>query len=428
MKKKIIKSLAGIGVLRIASIPVSLLVTIILARVLGVENFGFYTFILALVPLISLPVSGGLLQLLTREFTCYLQDQDVGSFECLIKVSSRLIIINTSVLVGGYVFSNYIFNISLGEKWEFFPIAILMVPLIGFTSIRSAILRSLKMPVLAELEGQIVQPLVVLMLIGLLYIFIEVNVLFALWCKLLATLTGLLFVSYVVRRSLSRIYKKKARGPTKNLNIWGFYKSLMPFTLMVAIGTLNTNIGTLLLGVMGSDTDVSAMKVAERGSQFVLLSLLLVNAVIGPYIVESWKSQNIDELQKLAKYSARGAFLIAVPISLFLLFFGDLAIEVLFGYEYSEIAYIPLCVLVVGQLVNVFTGSVGLLLVMSGHEMDTVKGQLVSLLVAFLACVVLIPKYGALGATLGITLGLISWNIILAVVVKVRLNIRPSVL
>jgi hypothetical protein len=42
------------------------------------------------------------------------------------------------------------------------------------------------------------------------------------------------------------------------------------------------------------------------------------------------------------------------------------------------------------------------------------------------ACVALIFAFGAIGAALGTTIGLVTWNVLLAIQVKRRLGIRPS--
>ena len=57
----------GIGAMRAAAVPVSLACSVILARMLGPDAFGQYAFIMALVPLLALPASGGVTRFLTRE-------------------------------------------------------------------------------------------------------------------------------------------------------------------------------------------------------------------------------------------------------------------------------------------------------------------------------------------------------------------------
>ena len=65
---------------------------------------------------------------------------------------------------------------------------------------------------------------------------------------------------------------------------------------------------------------------------------------------------------------------------------------------------------------------------MSGHENETLRGQVISLGVNIIACSVLIPLYGAVGAAAGVMIGVLVWNVVLAVRVRSQLGIRPSAL
>ena len=57
--------------MRLFQIPIGLGVSILLARFLGPEQFGQYTFVMVLVPLLALPITGGMQNLLTREVAAY---------------------------------------------------------------------------------------------------------------------------------------------------------------------------------------------------------------------------------------------------------------------------------------------------------------------------------------------------------------------
>lgn len=118
--------------------------------------------------------------------------------------------------------------------------------------------------------------------------------------------------------------------------------------------------------------------------------------------------------------------MIALPIGLVLVYFGKPLIRLAFGEEFTIVSFVPLVLLVGGQLVNVFFGSVGQLLSMSGHEKDTLTGQIVALVVNVIACATLIPFYGVVGAALGVSISIIFWNIILGVLVFKKLKIWPT--
>jgi O-antigen/teichoic acid export membrane protein len=200
----------------------------------------------------------------------------------------------------------------------------------------------------------------------------------------------------------------------------------MPFTLLVAASTLNAQIGILLLGWFSADDQVAAMQVAERGAMLVVLSLAVVNLVIGPHISQVHKTGDRVQIQDLSRYSARMAMLVALPIALPLIFFGAPILTLVFGEEYAEIATLPLAILAIAQVINVTFGSVGTLLTMSGFERDALLGQVVALVVNVIAAVSLIPIMGVVGAAIATAIGLVCWNFALGLLVMRRLKIRPG--
>ena len=196
--------------------------------------------------------------------------------------------------------------------------------------------------------------------------------------------------------------------------------------MIALVSAFNAQIGIIVLGVLSTDEQVAAMRIAERGGQFVVMSLTLVNMVIAPYIVRAHRDRDKVLLQNLAKKSARGSFLLALPVAAALVLGGEPLIRVAFGAGYSDIAYWPVVIIAVGQLFNVFFGSVGNFLSMGGYERETLKGQILAVVVNVALCIALIPFFGAIGAAVGVAMGIISWNSILFAMVKRRICISSS--
>ena len=82
-------------------------------------------------------------------------------------------------------------------------------------------------------------------------------------------------------------------------------------------------------------------------------------------------------------------------------------------------------VLALGQLLNAFSGPVGLLLNMSGHQKSVMKVVLAVLAWTLLANVVLVTYLGILGAALATASSIAIKNIWLLVVAKRKLGIVP---
>ena len=424
IKHPLIKSFFGLGALRMLSIPLGLLTSVILARGLGTDGFGQYSFVMSLIAIVVLPVSGGVPQLFTREVATYIHDKQWGFYRGALRAGHIWVMVSSLTILGGYFFVSSITNwLPENDKWKLLGVAVLMIPFLGLGAVRDGAIKGLGMPVYAELPGQFLQPV---LLIASYFILLDLDILSTqtvMWSQVMVACLVFFVASalfYLLQPS-DRKQQPAEYQPTE----WG--KALFPFTMLALVGTFNAQIGIIILGLLGSDEQVAAMRVADRGAQFVVLSLTLVNLVIAPHIVRAYRSKNKEQLQTLARQAARGSFAIALPIGLVLLFAGKPLLGWVFGEEYVS-AYYPMAILVMGQLINVFFGSVGYLLSMSGYERDTLKGLIVAVLVNVFLCAALVPAYEAIGAAIGVMISVVIWNVLLFMLVLKRLSIFSSVL
>jgi len=424
LKKQLIKNFMGVGVMKLLSIPIGLATSIILARTLGPQSFGQYAFIMALVPLIALPVSGGLPPLLTREIATFSHSKNWSLYQGALRVSHVWVLLVAVVVLLGYWVLAVVGLVPTDGKWSLLPIALFMVPLGGLSAVRSGTIKGLGLPAYAELPGQLIKPIVLLALLATLAWQGGLDTEAAIWCQVIGA--GLMFL--IASWMFLRVQPRDAKGAQPVYQIRNWRSALLPFSMIALVSTFNSQIGIIILGVLSTDEQVAATRVAERAGQFVVMSLTLVNMVIGPYIVRAHREADKKLLQDLAQKSARASLLLALPVALFLIIGGEPLIELAFGEEYAHISYWPVVILVGGQLVNVFFGSVGYFLSMSGHQNDTLKGLTLSVLVNIVFCIVLTPRYGAVGAAWSVLLSLVVWNIILAQMVRKRLAIKCSAL
>ena len=423
LRSSLVRSFLKVGAMRLLSIPVGLVASIILARALGPEAFGRYAFVMALIPLLALPVAAGLPQLLTREAARYSQSGSWGLYHGGVRTAHLWVIAVSGIIVASYFLGGHVVGLwpTVG-KWSLLGLAIFMIPLTGLNAVRNGAIKGLGHPALAELPSQLIQPVLVLTALGGVYLSGALTERTAILSQLAAASATLVFATCL----FLKVSPKRLVQVEHRLGHW-FY-ALLPFTLIGFVSTFNNQVGIVLLGVIGSDESVAAMRVAERGAQFVLLSLSMVNLVISPPIVRAHRSGDQERLQQLSRNSARLSLMIALPIGVLLIGFGKPVISLAFGEDYVSISYVPLVILVCAQIINIFFGSVGQLLSMSGYEKDTLKGQVIAIIVNISLCYILIPRYGAVGASIAVSTGIVTWNVLLAILVWKRLNIRPTAL
>ncbi|GAM63350.1 hypothetical protein JCM19232_1497 [Vibrio ishigakensis] len=192
-----------------------------------------------------------------------------------------------------------------------------------------------------------------------------------------------------------------------------WFASLLPFSLVAVAGTLNNELATVFLGLLGSDESIGYFKVAMQGIIVLALGLQAVNTVSGPRIARMYRLGQFSETQKLLRKSARLSFISSVPLAVFLMIFGSDLIKILFGDAYLLAANL-LAILCIGQIVNVSMGSVGLVLNMTGNEKRTLRAQVITIIVTVILLSILIPFFEATGAAISVSIGLAVWNFIMA--------------
>jgi O-antigen/teichoic acid export membrane protein len=422
LRTELLRGTFGVGALKIISLPLTLAVSVLLARGLGPEGLGQYTFVMAIISMLVLPIGPGLGQLVTREVAKYQYSNDWGLFRGLTRRAHQWVLLGSVMLVIGIAIVSY-FQATwmVQDVWSLLLIASLLVPLLSLNVLRASILSGLCYVVSAQLPEMVVRPALYLLIItGLLFGGL-INPATALISQIVATGLAFLLGAWLLRRA--RPESVSVTEPEYQNKEWG--TALPPFIMLAMVSTLNGAIGILALGWLGTDAEVGILSVAQSGAMLVAVSLTIVNVVIGPRITRAHRDDDWNLLQRLSRQSSRAALAVALPIALPMIFLATPIINLVFGEAYQEAAW-PLIILAIGQLINVAFGSVGLFLTMTGFERDTLRGQVIALVINAVAAIILIPPFGAVGAALAVAIGLVTWNVSLAIIIVKRLRFRPS--
>lgn len=197
-------------------------------------------------------------------------------------------------------------------------------------------------------------------------------------------------------------------GPS-NFDFEELDRAFAPLYQLSVLNLLQSSVATLALGASRSDAEVGVYGVCHSASLFLQLILLGHNAILGPEFAARNARGDTSGVRELARRATRRMTLEALPV--FLLFvLAPVFVLRGFGAEF-EVGATCLRVLAVGQLVNVATGSVGLLLVMAGHERTFRNVVVLALIVNVAANAVLAPRFGIEGAALSTAAGVVVQNL-----------------
>jgi O-antigen/teichoic acid export membrane protein len=179
--------------------------------------------------------------------------------------------------------------------------------------------------------------------------------------------------------------------------------------------------GTLMLGIWADNVDVGQYAVAWRTAMLIGFVLLTFATIVQPKFAALYARGEMESLATTAQRATLLLIAFSAPVSLLFLFAPGPVMNV-FGSEFSNGAT-TLQILSVGQFINVAMGSFVMLLVMSGREREYRNVLMVSTLVVLTLNVVLIPKYGAIGAAIATTSAIVVQNILFGYYVRTKLGI-----
>lgn len=157
-----------------------------------------------------------------------------------------------------------------------------------------------------------------------------------------------------------------------------------------------TQVDLWIIGLFRSESEVAIYGAAMRLVALVAMPLLIVNAVVPPFIAEMYTRGNRKHLEVALRTAATTA---SIPASLALglvILLGGPILGFVYGDFYRGGATV-LILLSLGQLVNVWAGPCGLVLIMTGHQTLMMAITIGCGLITVVGSLLLVKHYGAIG-------------------------------
>lgn len=198
-------------------------------------------------------------------------------------------------------------------------------------------------------------------------------------------------------------------------------RTSMPLFWVSVMSLLMSWSDLVMIGIWGDSSAVGLYGAAVRTASMVSFFLIAVNSIAAPEFAALHRQGRRVELEDLAQRSTLITVMVALPLVVAIVCFPSEVLRI-FGPEFVRAAP-ALVVLALGQFVNAATGSVGYLLMMTGHERLMRNNIIFASVLGVVLNVLLIPRLGILGASLGTAVSLVLMNVTSAVLVWMKLDI-----
>ena len=412
--------------LKVASTALLFLISLLLARLLGTTGYGAYVYAMAWVSLLSVLSIMGLDKLLVRQIAIYNTRSAWDLMSGLLRwtnLAGLLVSLGVALLTGViiWILRGHLKLQTTSTLW----IALIMLPLLVLMRLRRAAMRGLQHVVVGQLPEMLIMPVFFIVLVGVVYLIFKDTLSAQLAMGLQVVAAGIAFL--IGARQLQISLPQFANEAFPAYQGWIWMRSVLSLLFIDSMSIINTQTDIIMLGVMRGTETVGIYAVAKKGAELITFVLLAVNMALAPTIASLYAAGEMEKLQRVITKSARAILLGSLPIAFVLIAFGHWFLLFFFGQDFTK-GENALAILSVGQIINAATGSVGLLLIMTGYERDAAICVGISAVLNVVLNATLIPKWGLTGAAVATASSIIIWNILLAIWVYRRLGIHSTAL
>ncbi len=200
----------------------------------------------------------------------------------------------------------------------------------------------------------------------------------------------------------------------------------LPYMVSLLLFFITAQSDIWLAGVFLPKDDVAVYAAAARIALLTNLLLGIAESVIAPLIAEMNSRGETKQLELLLRKTATIALVPAMTIFFIIMLFGDKILILLYGEFYAE-GYYPLLILAAAQLVMIFTGSCGPLMLMTGKQRMIMRIAVLTAFLTIFSGVLLIPHMGKNGAAMAVLISLSTQQVLRILYVRKNLAISTFV-
>jgi len=402
----LLRSGAGLGGMRIFNLGAGLATTVLLARVLGAEEYGLYAFALGWVFILGMPMQMGLPTLVMRQVAIYRSDDDSARLKGIVRWA--FLLIGLSALLIGLVCGVVAGFFALSDQWPagasplLLGAAFVLLCLLGLIAVYRSIVGGFENVVAGSLPDTFVRPALFLVGIAALSPFLALDPGLVMALHALAALVAVgLGWSMASRRMREIAQAQPSQAAVFETRAW--LASLWPMTLIAGAAMINSRLDIAMLGTLTGPASVAVYDIGAKVGGLLMITQALLNASIAPRIARLYAGGNLREVQSLMVQACRLSFIPSAILLAGIWLGGPYVFPILFGPEFEE-SHLVAVIVAIGFLFSTGVGAVGTLLNMSGHERITAAMISISAASNAVLNAILIPIYGAYGAAVSTTL------------------------
>jgi O-antigen/teichoic acid export membrane protein len=241
---------------------------------------------------------------------------------------------------------------------------------------------------------------------------LDLNPVYILFSAIAFITTALIFVLYKFLKKKNITVLIKGKYNNKIL------KNSYPMFLTASIMFIMAYVDNFMISYYLGEYEVGIYSACISLSMIISFIPMAIGGYISPKISLAYANNNRDEVKNIFKDSFKLIVITSIPIFLTVIYFSDFFLG-LFGAAFT-VATTTLLIVSIGFLSESLCGPVGFILNMTDNQHLFMRILFISLLINITFNAILIPIYGINGAAIGLLLSMLFWTISSLIVLKTK--------
>lgn len=407
-----LRAAGAVSLLRLAGGLLLFITQVLLAAWMGAEDFGLYSYAWAWVAVIATIAGFGFGSTSVRFLASYLVERSSARIRGLVSFGRvTTLAAGTVAAAGSILLASILANDS--PYLNSLRFALLAVPALAFLQLEAAYARAFGWMTLSTLAEQIGRPVLLIVLGAVLYELrdkstAEAYVVACLAAYVLATVVQHMMVDRRLRRVMGK-------GPgEREPALWMRVSAALLLISGAQVIRINTDL--LLVGTLLEPAELGIYTAAVRTATLVSFALGIGSVVAQPQLSALHARRNRAELEHFFAATTRWIFLASLLAGIVVVVFGARILE-FFGRDFAS-GYPSLLILTVGHVLAAVLGPLTSFLMMTGRQDSAAVVHVSSAVANVLLNLVLIPRFGIVGAAFASSLSLIIMQLVLWVLAR----------
>lgn len=397
---------------------------IILARLMGAHDYGIYSVAWTWIVILGVMACGGFSTSATRFVPQYRQAGDFDHLRGFLTASRGIAFVISSLIAGTGILAVYLLGATI-EPYYALPMTVvfLALPMFAFGSVLDGVARSYDWPLLAMLPTYIWRPAAILVILLSLVLFGHpATALTGAAAAVAATWVIALFQNIKLD---SRLKTQIPKGPRRTeLGTW--FAISLPMLMVEGFFQLITSADVIMVSFWQDPDQVAIYFAASKTLALVHFVYFAVRAASAHRFAAFYHAGDDDGLAAYVHKATVWTFWPSLVAGLGLLVVSPILLS-LFGKDFSS-GFPLIAILLIGVLARASVGPVDALLNMSSNQKTCAAIYAATFGINVLLNVVLIPRFGLMGAASATSLAIIFEATTLTITARRHLGVETSIL